>query len=94
MRNTFKEWVSKCQDGISKSSIKVASFVGGGSVSVLAMQLQSSAEVDTTVSNGLSTWTSIISTVWTIIIGNPLLSSLATACLLFIGFKLFRTARR
>ena len=72
---------------------KVMCSVFGASVGALAMQIPASAEGDTTITTGLSTWTSILSTVWTIITGNPLLSALVTACLLFIGFRLFKAAK-
>lgn len=85
----FKELTKKCKDRASHVNTKVLSSVSALSTSLILMQIPASAEVDTTIATGLSTWSSVLATIWSMIQANPLLAALSAGALISLGIGLF-----
>lgn len=77
---------------IDNISLRNLGLVVGGSTSALVMQISSNAE-GFTVENGVTSWVSIMGTFWTMITGNPLLSTIACGSIVFLAIKMWRAFR-
>lgn len=85
----FKD--SKLNDFYSKNKLKLHSALLSFATTVSALTVSASAEggVDY-VAQSVSTWSTIISETWNVIIANPILLAYAGAGFLFIGSRLFK----
>lgn len=86
---------AKVLQKVDNTSIRSLGLVAGSTTSALLMQIPANAldGAGFTVESGVSSWVSIMGTFWTMITGNPLLSTIACGSIVYMAIKMWRAFR-
>lgn len=89
LENKFK--CSKLNDFYTKNKLKIHSALLSSATACSLLTVSASAEGGADyVAQSVSTWSTIISETWNVIVANPILLAYAGAGFLFIGSRLFK----